>query len=273
METMSSRTGLFARRPLAALSILSIGLLCCAGLISMVLIIFIGWPDNLPLLISTIVLFVVTGLMATGVRWIPLLGALFSGVFLVLMFLRPEVDFHMTHPQVGGFLAFVMDLLLFACFVTVFASSISATVQNFRQCERSMPRWVLSALTGVAGIVVGGILIAAIAQPVPTTSALSTTSGGEAVVHMGPGSFLSSTVVVPKGGKLQLVDDGAFVHILANGSWVNGQPTPAQENGAPLLHNLQVNGNNVELGPFATAGTFHIYCTIHPGMNLTIIVR
>ena len=80
-------------------------------------------------------------------------------------------------------------------------------------------------------------------------------------------------MIVPKGGKLKLVDDGPFVHILANGSWVNGQPKPVQEAGAPLLNNQQVNGNSVELGPFATAGTFHIYCTVHPGMNLTIIVQ
>jgi hypothetical protein len=29
----------------------------------------------------------------------------------------------------------------------------------------------------------------------------------------------------------------------------------------------------LECGPFTTAGIFHIYCTIHQGMNLTIVVQ
>jgi plastocyanin len=55
--------------------------------------------------------------------------------------------------------------------------------------------------------------------------------------------------------------------------WENNTPHPATEAGAPAVQNVQVNGNSVELGPFNTAGTFHIYCTIHPGMNLTVIVQ
>lgn len=273
MKTTSSRTHLFVRRPLSALSILSMSLLCGGGLVSIVLAVLIGLPDNLPLLISTFVLLLVTGLLATGVRWIPLLGTLLSSVFLVVMLFQPDVDYHMTHPKQGGFFSFVLDLLLFACYLTVFGTTIGATMQNFGQRERRMPRWLFSALAGVAGIVVGGILIAAIAQPVPTMSAISTTPGGEPIVHMGPGSFLSSSVIVPKGGRLQLVDDGPFVHILANGSWVNGQPTPAQEKGAPSVNNLQINGRSREIGPFTIAGTYHIYCTVHPGMNLTVIVQ
>ena len=93
------------------------------------------------------------------------------------------------------------------------------------------------------------------------------------MVHLGPGNFLQSTVTVPKGSKLLLVDDGSFLHILANGSWQNGQPQPAQEPGAPSVNNVQINGTRVEIGPFTTAGIYHIYCTVHQGMNLTVIVQ
>lgn len=55
--------------------------------------------------------------------------------------------------------------------------------------------------------------------------------------------------------------------------WVNNTPHPATEAGAPTLGNIQVNGNSIEIGPFNTAGTYHIYCTVHPGMNLTVIVQ
>jgi len=99
-------------------------------------------------------------------------------------------------------------------------------------------------------------------------------SGGNApTVHMGPSTFLQSSVTVPKGSMLKLVDDGAYLHIIQNGSWVNGAPKTATEPGAPTVNNLQVNGTSVEIGPFTTAGTFHIYCTVHQNMNLTIVVQ
>ena len=72
---------------------------------------------------------------------------------------------------------------------------------------------------------------------------------------------------------LTVVDDGSFFHILANGSWVNGTAQTAKEPGAPEVTNVQVNGNSSQsIGPFTTAGTFKLYCTIHAGMNLTVQV-
>ena len=39
------------------------------------------------------------------------------------------------------------------------------------------------------------------------------------------------------------------------------------------LDNLDSKGGSLEIGPFTTAGIFHIYYTIHRGMNLTIVVQ
>jgi plastocyanin len=134
----------------------------------------------------------------------------------------------------------------------------------------------------LAALALGSILLAACARPGtpsasvgtgPSSSGSSSSGGGEPTVHMGVSNFVQSSVDVPKGSKLMLIDDGAYLHILGNGSWVNGSARPAKEPGAPTVNNLQVNGNNVEIGPFATAGTYHIYCSIHPGMNLMIIVK
>jgi len=97
--------------------------------------------------------------------------------------------------------------------------------------------------------------------------------GNEPTVHMGPSNFVQPSVTMPKGSMLKLVDDGAYLHIIQNGSWVNGTPKTATEPGAPTVNNMQVNGASVEIGPFTTAGTFHIYCTVHQNMNLTIIVQ
>ena len=90
---------------------------------------------------------------------------------------------------------------------------------------------------------------------------------------MSNASFVPDTVTVPKGQMLTLIDDVAVPHIIKNGSWVNGQAKPASEAGAPTV-NQNFNGNDsATIGPFNTAGTFHLYCTIHPGMNLTVKVQ
>jgi plastocyanin len=99
-------------------------------------------------------------------------------------------------------------------------------------------------------------------------------NGGNApMVHMGPSNFVQPSVTVPKGSKLKLVDDGTYLHILQNGSWVNGAAKTATGPGAPTVNNVQVNSGSIEIGPFTTAGTFHIYCTVHQNMNLTVMVK
>ncbi len=104
-------------------------------------------------------------------------------------------------------------------------------------------------------------------------SSTSSSSGG-GTVHMGDQNFLQPSVTISKGSNLTLVDDTATVHIIANGSWVNGSAQPMQESGAPVVNNLQFNGNDTKtIGPFNITGTFHLYCTVHPNMNLTVVVQ
>jgi len=273
MNKASNNTTIFGRQPLSTLGKLSVTALLGGALSSGGLALIIGLPDNVPLLITTAALLIVAGLVALGLRWIPVLGTLLSGIFLTFMSGQPDVIYHMTHPKEGNFAPFVLDTLLFAFLVVTLGATLSTTVQNYWQRERHTPRWLTAVLSGVAGIVIGAILIAAIAQPAATTSTGSMTPGGEPVVHMGPGNFLQSSVTVPKGSKLLLVDDGSFLHIIANGSWQNNQPKPAKEPGAPSVNNMQINGTSVDIGPFTTAGTYHIYCTVHQGMNLTVIVQ
>ena len=100
------------------------------------------------------------------------------------------------------------------------------------------------------------------------------TSGGGTTVHLGQTNFLVSSITIPKGSKLTLVDDVSVPHIIKNGSWVNGAQKATKEPGAPTV-NLTFNssGESHDIGPFTTAGTYHIYCTIHLNMNLTIIVK
>jgi plastocyanin len=102
----------------------------------------------------------------------------------------------------------------------------------------------------------------------------SSNSGNTATVHMSDNNFLQPSVTISKGSSINLVDDAAVVHIISNGSWVNNSPKPAKESGAPVVNGVQFSGNDSHtVGPFNTIGTYHLYCTVHPGMNLTVIVQ
>ena len=92
------------------------------------------------------------------------------------------------------------------------------------------------------------------------------------VVHMGSTSFFVSSVTLTKGESLTLTNNASDEHIITNGTWSGSVQKPAKEPGAPTV-NLTFNGQQSQsIGPFNTAGTFHIYCTIHQGMKLDVIV-
>lgn len=100
------------------------------------------------------------------------------------------------------------------------------------------------------------------------------TSTGPNQVHMGNTSFLQLSITIKKGESITLVSDTLVGHTIANGTWKDGAGQPAQEPGAPKVDNVAIGGNSSsEIGPFNTAGTFKLYCTIHSGMNLTVIVH
>ncbi len=255
------------RRSLASLGTLTIiGLLGCA-LASVLLLLQIG-QLILPILIVDIVLVVVAGLVATGIRWMPLLGAIDAlGTMIGALVSQQYFSYHLTHPAQVGF--FAAALLVYAFGIVTVGAGIAATVQNYRNRGRHAPRALVPLLSALAGFLLGAILVATLSQG----SAGATASNGTSTVHMGVNTFTTSTVTISKGSKLSLVDDGSFLHILDNGEWVNNAPRTSREPGAPLVNNVQVNGNSTEIGPFNIAGTYHIYCTVHAGMNLTVIVQ
>jgi plastocyanin len=143
-------------------------------------------------------------------------------------------------------------------------------------------------------LAIGSVVVAACSRPGTVASGSSTptpssSGGATATVSSGattaPGSCASGTVHtlissfqescadVAKGGQLRIIPSVTSVHILDTGSWMNGNPVPMNEPGAPTLNNVQVTSSPVSIGPFNMAGTFHIFCTIHQGMNLTVVVR
>ena len=91
--------------------------------------------------------------------------------------------------------------------------------------------------------------------------------------HMAGASFLETSVNVKKGDMLTLVDDATAQHIIKNGTWNGNTAVPKTESAAPTV-DVTLNGNDsATIGPFNTSGAFQLYCTIHPGMNLTVNVQ
>lgn len=87
-------------------------------------------------------------------------------------------------------------------------------------------------------------------------------------------NFAQNVVLVPKGKSLLVVNDSSVEHILQNGVWdASDSGHPQAESGAPQLRNVDITSEPKTIGPFLTAGIYHIYCTLHPGMNLTIVVQ
>jgi plastocyanin len=141
----------------------------------------------------------------------------------------------------------------------------------------------------LAVLALGSILLVACTRPgtgstgggstaTSTPSSGGTGGGGgsncaNGTVQTGASTFEQSCVNVAKGASLKVVPAATSLHILTNGSWVNGNQQLAKEPGAPSLNNVNLSSTPISIGPFNTAGTFHILCTVHPGMNLTVNVK
>ena len=143
----------------------------------------------------------------------------------------------------------------------------------------------------IAGVVLvilalGSVLLAACARPgspeantggsTPTSTTGGGGSGGCAgtSVHMSASNFVQNCANISKGSKLTLIDDVQVLHIIANGMWdSSGNAVTTKEPGAPTISNVNIQGGQMDVGPFTTAGTFHIYCSVHTNMNLVVTVK
>jgi plastocyanin len=123
----------------------------------------------------------------------------------------------------------------------------------------------------VFGLVLFGLLSVLLAACAIVDT--STLNANLPTADMGGASFLKPSVTIKKGDMLNLVDQAASTHIITNGSWVGSTQKPAKEPGAPSINQTYNGNDSAPVGPFNSAGTFHLYCTIHPGMNLTVIVQ
>ena len=239
--------------------------------VNMLLVLVLGKVLIFPLLILGLVTLVAAGISFLRFRLASGIGALVVLVAGIGTFTVPINQYHITHPSEG--ITFISNLLILAFAVVAVVAGLAATVQNYRSLERPTPRNLRPLLTAFTAFVVGMMAVSLLATANPPESAASATTNGEPTVHMSPTAFVQNVVLVPKGSKLLLVDDGNYDHVLQNGFWQGTTPSNRVEPGAPTVQNRGINGGSLEIGPFTTAGTYHIYCSVHVGMNLTIVVQ
>jgi plastocyanin len=106
-----------------------------------------------------------------------------------------------------------------------------------------------------------------------TNSTGSNASNQTVTVNTTSNNFAQPSVTLKKGDTLELVNQASDIHLISLGQWVNGQAKPENEPGAPSVQNVELAGNSsITIGPWNTPGTYHLYCTVHTGMNLTVNV-
>jgi plastocyanin len=233
----------------------------------------VGGQVVLPVLAIVAVFAFTAAFVATGVRWASVLGSFVALAAMIFLFVLPLGGSALRHPT-ANVARFSELVLVYALAVIALVTGIAAAIQHYRSTERFAPRWLGSLLAGLSGLAAGMIVAALLVAASPQSISASTTTGGMPTVHMAGSDFLTNVVLVPKGEKLLLVDDDSVEHIIQNGSWTqNGTPQSREEPGAPVVRNRDIKGGSATIGPFTTAGVFHLYCTIHRGMNLTIVVQ
>jgi len=210
--------------------------------------------------------------VATRWRWAMLLPLVICPLGIVADFASGFPEYTLTHPG-SNYVAFDVFVLEYPLLALVIGASVSKLVQTLRREPFHAPRVLSPAVGVVVGLILGAFLIGTIAQA-PAAGGSATGQARSATVHLTANQFAPDIVALHKGDRLIIVDDGPVPHTLTNGSWSAGnQPVPGVEPGAPLVNNVALNNTTVTIGPFTTPGTYHLYCTIHPGMTLTIVVQ
>jgi plastocyanin len=121
---------------------------------------------------------------------------------------------------------------------------------------------VLLVATGIALLGCGK------ASGEPSASVPATT------VQMNTDNFVQATRTIKAGQTLTFSDtvDGGNTHVICLG---NDMRCDKQAQGPSVLMSpgLTIDAGGTESITFPTAGTYQITCTLHPDMNLTVIVQ
>ena len=120
----------------------------------------------------------------------------------------------------------------------------------------AFPRILLAVPLLVAGIVV------------PAAAAPATPQSG--AITMEHEMFSQDSVTIHRGQKLTLVNNSLFIHIIGPGH--DGTLTPAPQ-GVPMADRVLMQTNDTyTTTAWNKPGTYWLTCSVHPEMNIKVIV-
>lgn len=225
-----------------------------------------------PVLITTIAYAICAILVFTGWRWAMVFPLALCTLGILGDFSSGFPEYTLTHPS-ADYIPFILFVIEYPLLVMVIVAAAVKLTQTLRHETPHAPQWGRFALGTMAGLMLGAFLIGVIAQPT-TAGGASSTKAGTQTVHLTAARFAPDIIALHKGDALTIVDDAPVPHTITNGTWsADNKPVPGVEPGAPIIKNVEVNNNSATIGPFTTPGAYHIYCTLHPGMSLTIVVQ
>lgn len=272
VRTLAGQPSLSALSKASAVALLGNGLAYVCEYLTAIIGVGLNWVALLPILIFAFIAWIIAGLILRRVRWAPIAGVVVGLVSFIYLGV-PATRSGLLHPA-GSPFHFGLLVVTFAFALIAIVTGIAAIIQLSRGSAQSAPRWLRPLLGSMAGLVVGMIVIASLVGASPQSGPANTMTNGMPTVHTVGANFQTNVVLVPKGGRLVITNDDGVEHIIQNGSWTaSSTPRPQAESGAPTVSNLDLKGGSITIGPFTTAGVFHLYCPIHRGMNLTVVVQ
>jgi len=133
MEHVNSKNHI-SRRPLSQPGKVTVGALlinACAQFVGVVAEVLLGEGVNIPHLIIGVLILLIAGLAATGMRWTLLLSVLVVLAANILLITRPTNSSALLHPgaDMGHFVVLVISL---ASALVAIVAGIGATMQSYR---------------------------------------------------------------------------------------------------------------------------------------------
>jgi plastocyanin len=259
----TTRIGAHGRRPVAALGKLTA--IAALGLPLLFSSDLVRHGLTIPGLVFTGITLalagIVSGLIATGWRWAPLLGVALY-VFLLLTSV-PVLLSALSHPSDTYLFAF--NVIALALATVGITAGIGATIQNYRRSavNRPAPRWLAAGLTGLTGVVLGAILAAALVGASADTGAGVSSQTLEAL----PSFTTQRSEFAPAALNARI---GQPVALRLD----NRDNTPHTFTIQELNIDIYMPAGKSALGLFTPtkAGTFAITCEYHPAMHATLTV-
>jgi len=271
-----SRGGTCASRvPLSALewvAVIGLAGLGCIYLFQFFFVWLVRGGLLLPILLLSLAAFTFAGLIWLHVAWAPVASAVLALVGLAIGFAIDSATLAYPTAQPGRFVTFVVELALLLTTLAMSVILALPALQPLRGGGGRTPRWLAPALAGITGLALGMIVIALVAAAHPVGGPSTSSVNGTPTVHMAGADFTTNVALVPKGERLTLVDDDGMRHIIRNGFWTDSKPQPQVEPGSPIV-DQDITSGAATIGPFMTPGVYHLYCVIHRGMNLTVVVQ